>query len=100
MSNKHSNYLLGLVLFMLVAIIATALGLALYNTSRMQEQKQAQEKVVQFKDKAEVIADVCLKGNHVMVFSVLKQYDTDLLIYVDQAGYKETYSVVIGACNE
>lgn len=100
MSNKYKTYLLGAAISGAVLIVMTALGLAAYNTTRMQEQKQAQPKVPLFKDKAEVISEVCIKGNHVVIFSVLKHYNTDLLIYVDQAGYKETYSVVLGTCDE
>lgn len=100
MSNKYNTYLLGAAISGVVLIVMTALGLAMYNTTRMQEQKQAQPKVSRFKDKAEVVSEVCLSGKHIAVFSVLKKYDSDLMIYIDQAGYRETYSVVLGTCDE
>lgn len=53
-----------------------------------------------FKDTAEIESEVCVKGNHVIVFTVLKKFDENIQIYVDQAGYKETFSVVVGKCSE
>lgn len=100
MSKKSNTYIVGAVLFVCVLLIVTALSTAMYNNIRMYEQKQAQPKVLRFKDKAEVVSEVCLSGKHIVVFSVLKKYDSDLMIHIDQAGYKETYSVVVGTCDE
>lgn len=52
-----------------------------------------------FKDVAEIESEVCIKGKHVVVFTVLKRFDENIQLYVDQGGYKETFSVVVGNCN-
>lgn len=53
-----------------------------------------------FKDVAEIESEVCIKGKHVVVFTVLKRFDENIQLYVDQGGYKETFSVVVGTCSE
>lgn len=53
-----------------------------------------------FKDKAEIESEFCLKGKHVVVFTALKHFDENIQLYVEQAGYKETFAVVLGNCKE
>lgn len=103
MSKKSNNYMILAVLFVCVLTIVTALSTAMYNTVQMQkqaEQKNTQIKADLAKDKAEIISEVCVKGNHVVIFTVLKSYESNVQVYVDQAGYKENFSVVLGNCDE
>lgn len=53
-----------------------------------------------FKDNAEIESEFCLKGKHVVVFTALKHFDENIQLYVEQAGYKETFAVVVGNCTE
>lgn len=98
MSKKSSKYITAFVLVIFTLII-TSLSVALVNTNKMQKQAE-QNKVEQFKDKAEIISEVCVRGKHVVVFNVLQTYDPTIQVYVVQAGYKENFSVVLGSCNE
>ncbi len=98
MSKKSNKYITAFVLVIFTLII-TSLSVALVNTNRMQKQAE-QNKVEQFKDKAEIISEVCVRGKHVVVFNVLQTYDPTIQVYVGQAVYKENFSVVLGSCNE
>lgn len=59
-----------------------------------------QPSAASFKDKAEIESEFCIKGKHVVVFTALKHFDENIQLYVEQAGYKETFAVVLGNCKE
>jgi hypothetical protein len=49
------------------------------------------------KDRAELITEVCVKGKLVAVFNVLQKIE-NIEFHITQAGYSETYTVVVGNC--
>ena len=90
--NRMYKYLVSLLVF-LAGYLITSVSIESYRT-------HVAESKTFFKDTAEIESEVCVKGNHVIVFTVLKKFDENIQIYVDQAGYKETFSVVVGKCTE
>lgn len=86
------KYLVSLLVF-LMGYLVTSGSIELYRA-------HVAESKTFFKDTAEIESEVCVKGNHVIVFTVLKKFDENIQIYVDQAGYKETFSIVVGKCTE
>lgn len=88
----NKNYIIYGLLIVVVLIIFGALGLALGNSIKMQRESTKQIEVQKSRfDKAEIVDEVCIKNNHIIVFSVVKAKSNKL----KPVGH----AVVIGYCS-
>jgi len=89
----NKNYVIYGLLIVVVLIIFGALGLALGNSIKMQRESTKQIEVQKsLFDKAKIIDEVCVKNNHIIIFSVIKAESNE--------PKPIEHAVVIGYCTD